>query len=556
MASSSPRPVDPDRSGHRRSRLFPSPWARSEKGGRVFIRWRIFITYLAVTCLLLWAVATNCLYFFVRYRSGYPEVRYSHIVGLPWTLKDYRKEKAEFFVEQGLAAAREGRWRDAFDQLRIGLPDASENQEARFTLTRIYLMAGRPDMARTVLVEGLDHNANKVEYLRTVLGFLFGQQADQAIVELANHLMAQETLGTEPRRLLAIARSFAYFNRDHFEAAKTSLAADHLSNSTEGQFIEACIAWETGLRESALIQLRAVYDRAPEHAEIYRAILTYLRDSGRQDEARRFVLARRLAFPNDPEAYVDYISLCSEANMPEAKTLAQEDFIRQFKEQPSSLIKLSALAAKQGWPDVAWAIAAMCSSSERETNIATLQGIEAEIVRGSYNKAVERAREVADQLTWQPAERIILTGLEGVALFGGGMDVEGADIINRVLAAPAGSASSLATLGKYLRQMDKIDEAARLLNRAIELDSLYQPALVELLRLERDRNNLGNVLELIKRLPTMRKPPAELIDAITNDLESDQYLFLKSREEVLASLRQRTKNAQGISGIDQGAVSN
>lgn len=504
------------------------------------------MVYAVFSLLLGWAVVGNALYFYLKNQEDYPEVRYGHIMGLPWTLGAYREAKGAYWVEEGLAAARQGKWGDAFSLLRRGLPFAPENQEARLTVARIYLMLDRPDLAKPILLEGLNYNPNQQQYLRDVLGFLFGQQADGAVAELADALLARPDLDPTIGRMLGVARVYAYFNRDQFEAAQQAIKKSALTGAPEAEFIEARIAWETGLRESALVQLRALHRRAPQDAEIYRTLLFYLRESKRLDEARRVAVGRQLAFPADPEAFVDYIALCAEDGMTERRGEAEVEFFQRFSGNSQALLKLAQLAAQRGWVEQAGRVVTLCEGKPRELCAATLLEIEAKLTAKAYVAAASQARDAAAaKWPWYPHERGLLAGLEGVALYGQGMDAEGLGTLNRLLASTTAQAQGLAVVGKRLQAMGKAEVAGRVLLRAVELDPLYQPALVELLRLELANQNLDQALAHIERLPLMRKPPGDLMREIIASLESDRYLFITGRKTAITALTNRLSLTQG-----------
>lgn len=411
-------------------------------------------------------------------------------------------------------------------------------------LARIYLMAGRPDMARPVLLEGLQYNSDQTEYLRSVLGFLFGQQADEAVIEVANNLLGQGGVAGDTRRMLAVARVYAYFNRDQFAAARSALAAEKLTENPEGQFIEARIAWETGLRESALVQLRALHARVPQDGEIYRTLIFYLREARLRDEARRVALARQFAQPGNPDAYVDFISLCEEDQLTDRLAEAEADFLRHFASDRPGLLKLAVWAASTGRSALAWRIVDLCRANPADLHASTILAVEAEINAGAFTDALKRARE-ASTLALSESQRATLSGLEAVALYGSGQDAEGLGALSRVLSRSVTPVASLAGMGKHLRRLGKLDAAGRVLHRAVELDPLHQPALVELLRLELQQRNLDASLELVGRLPTMRKPPGDLLAAMADNLESDRYLFVAPRKEIIVALRSRLAMAGG-----------
>ena len=524
----------PERTG------LPRPWSKSGKGGRIRIRWKILGLYLASCTLILWAILSASLYFFIKNRSGFTEVRYAHIAGLPFTLDAYRKAKGEFWVREGLQNAKDGEWRQAFGQLQMGLPYAPENEEARLMLARIYLMAGRPDQAGPILVQGLANHSNQADYLRSVIGFLFGQQADAAVVEVANKLLAEAKLDEGTRRMVAVARMYAHFNRDQFDKAVESMQAEGLAQSVEASFIRARVAWETGTRETALVMLRELHNRAPKDGEIYRTLLFYLRTMGRMDEARRLALARQWDQPSEPDAFVDYISLCADEGLRERAEQAEADFLKQFADKPNALLQLASWAAKEGRPNVVWQVAALCAQDPQAARQAALLGVEALLKSGAYVEAQKKVTELQSTSgEWAEAQRLTLQGLEGVAQLGLGQTADAHARFAQLSIAPRVPPTTLVSLAISAAKLGDEPSATRLLQRALDLDPLNQPALVELLRLDLKNHNLDRALPFVNRLPDMRKPPAELMSSIVSTLESDRYLFLAGRSDSIDALQSR-----------------
>ena len=519
------------------------PWDR-RADGQLHIRLASLTGWLTVTGVSAWLVVTGGLYWFIKDNTGYSEVRFSHIVGLPFTLKAYRQAKGEFLLHQGLEAAHENRWREAFELLQLGLPAQPANEEARLMLARIYLMAQRPDRAKTVFLEGLQFRSkNQADYIRTVLTFLFEQQADSTVVEITDALMSRSDLAPDIRNTLTLARLYASFNQDRFEEARRSLVGTSLEGSPQAKFIDIRISWERGLRESALIALRDLHALYPQDDEIYRTLQFYLREQGRLDEARRLALGRQLAFPTKHEPYLDFIRLCADGSMEARRTMAIDDYLRLFGQESEYLLRLQTLAAQFGWSDLAWRIVSLLPVDQvRERNTASALAIEADLARNAYAEAGGNAAEQLRQegkLT--EGERMIFTGLEGLAYFGQGVQAEGESRINRVLSSGMASSNTLASLGRHLQSMGQTETAERLYARAIKVDALNTSALVSLLQLKVDTQKLDESLDLVERLPIVRKPSRQLMQDILNTLWSDRYLYVANREPAIRSLENRVR---------------
>jgi hypothetical protein len=87
--------------------------------------------------------------------------------------------------------------------------------------------------------------------------------------------------------------------------------------------------------------------------------------------------------------------------------------------------------------------------------------------------------------------------------------------------------------------MGQTESALKLLRHAVEVDVLYQPALVALLRAEQSARDMAELRPLVERLPTLRKPPADLLAQLRATFESDRYLYLPKRAELVAKLAPR-----------------
>ena len=131
-------------------RFAPFNWERMPHATGVRVFWGRCAVWLVVLVCIGWLSLAVGAYGFVKYRRGFTEVSFQHMLLLPWKLDDYRRAKGEFLIKQGLELAEKQEWRPAFDLLRTGLVAAPDHREARLMTARIYLMAGRPDMVRTL----------------------------------------------------------------------------------------------------------------------------------------------------------------------------------------------------------------------------------------------------------------------------------------------------------------------------------------------------------------------------------------------------------------------
>lgn len=526
--------------------LAPYQKERMAHQTRLRVFWRRAVIWVVVLVLGLWFGAAGALYCFVKYQRGFSEVRFKHMVLLPWKIGEYRRAKAEFTLHQGLAAAEAQQWAEAFYALRAALPLVPEHKEARMLVARVYLMAGRPDQAQTVLVEGIDYHRDQLDYLRTVLGFLFSQQADEAVVELTRALQARGSGDPAFVRMVMTAQAYAHFNRGRFREAEVVFTSKGLGSTPEARFVGARIAWERGRRGEALMRLRELHEQVPDDAEIHRTLVYYLSEDGRHAELRRLGLAGQLARPDRPEGYLDFLAGAAELGAAEDVAATEADYLRRFAKDRPALLRLAERAAAKGRAGTVATVSELLAkedASERAAVTLLLAEAWLEAVKPEEVLAVPTASVEGNE-----THRLSLEGLRGVALARLGRLAEAEPLLWRVAESRRLPANTLVSLAGRLQQAGQAEMARRLLARAVEVDPLHQPALVAYLRDTAASGTWEDKGELVLRLAGMRKPPEDLLVEVEAAYRSDRFLFVVGREEIWRVVTRRLEELQAARG--------
>lgn len=510
-------------------------------GVRVF--WGRSAAWLIVLGCTAWMLVATAAFGFVKYRRGFSDVRFTHMLFLPWKLADYRHAKGEFLIRQGMALTEQQEWRAAFGPLRSGLAAVPEDREARLMVARIYLMAGRADMTSAVLAEGFKHHADQLDYLRTALGFFFGLQADETVIALTAEARTRLAEGSPARRMAATAQAYAYFNRDRYAEAEAVMESAGLRETPEGAFVAARIAWERGRREEALARLRALTAAVPEDDEIYRTLIFYLQTEERWAEVRSVSFERQLALPGRPEAYVQFILACAREGDGVRRAEAERVFFERFADDAAALLKLGEQAGTAGWVETAERVVERCGQLGRDQADAELLLLRAMVERRDYAGVL--AREVAAgsaRAAWTERQWLMRDGMRAVALYGIGRGAEAETLVRKVGETRLLPAQAFTALAVQLERVGQGGESLRVLRHALEIDPLHQPALVLMLRQKLAARELGDAPEWIGRLLGMRKPPADLLAGLRAALESDLYMYMPGRahtRKVLAEALQK-----------------
>ena len=499
--------------------------------------WGRLLLWLLLLLALAWTSLASGLFVFIKYRRGFSEVQYSHMLFLPWKLDAYRHAKGEFLIKQGLALAEKQEWRTAFDLLRPGLLAVPTHREARLMVARIYLMAGRADVTRTTLLEGVAYHANHLDYLYVVVGYFTGLQADETIIELVQDMQRQGNLSPDVNRFGKTAQAFAYYNRGRFDDAERILESAGLLSSAKGRLLAARILWSRGRTGEALGQLINLSGQEPQDEEIYRSLVEYLSIDRRWATLRRASWLRQLALPEQPAAYIDFIKACGDEGDTARRDEAEAAFFEHFGSNTQALLALSEAAAQNGRLAVCQRVAARCQELKRDEIDATLLVLRAQLETRAYPAVVEQCIDLgAAVLKWPERQRLVLGGLRAAALYGLKQEAEAEPLVRRLWESRALPAPVLAALALQVDRVGHRSEARRILRQAVTIDPLNQPALVFLLRSALVDYELQDAPAWIERLLSMRNPPADLLVGLSRGLGSDKYLFLPERQRTQAAI--------------------
>ncbi len=498
---------------------------------------RILLWLLVLVCVG-WVAVSSGLYVFVKYKRGFTDVRYTHLLLLPWKLQDYRREKGEFWIKKGLADAGAQKWREALEFLSPGLKAVPENQEARLMVARIYLMAGRTDLTRTTLIEGLQYHGDQLAYLRDVAGFFFGLEADTTLIELMSELRLRLSPSTPASRMAVTALAYACFNRGRYQEAVEALKSAGLLDTLEGRFVTARIDWEKGRREEALVQLRELTLRAPDNNEFYRAVIALLREDRQWGAMRRASLSRQLALPDNAEAYLDYIEACGAEQDETARASAERVFFERFANDTQAQLSLGERVAAEGRLETVNGVFARCCALGRDEVAVVFLLMEAQLVRGSYDAVLTTWFQSGARLSREKEPYpLMMDGLRAAALFGLGQDIEAEQLAGRLCLSWLLPVPTMLFLVEQWERVGRPEAADRLLRHAMEIDPLNRPAVLLALRLALKHGEMEKVPPLAVRLVAMRKPPFDMLDGVAKTLRSDLYLYLPGRLRAVAAIK-------------------
>ena len=522
-------------------RFSPITFSRSKKGIKLKIHWRRAVVASVLSLILGWVGLASGAYLFVKYKRGFSDVKYSHMLLFPWREAEYREARGDFLIALAKRQLSWNRLRESFYNVKVGSQLSPKNRDGRLLLAQFYMAWQRPDSAQQALIEGLEFNRADKQYLETLFSFLLQRQADDEVIEISDQLLGEvggAAINSELVNMVAMARASALFFRGNYDAAEDVVRRYRLTDSPDGQILALRIEWERGDRQVALERLQTLTDTLPENEQVYSQYASYLRETGRDDELRRLCLLRQLSFPDRPRPRIDLLYLYDKGRDEANVNASVEELFRQFTLNSDVMLALGDFAANTGRPELARRVYDHCIANKLSWEGPALMAAEAYLVSGRYTEALDTCRFMIEQHPeWGKRLYSVFNGLQAIANFGL-KDVQAAQLfLNNFLNQAGVRADNLVAVSNRLVKVGAKDQARQVLARAVSSDPLNQTALVSLIRLDLELDQVDFVGPNLRVLLSMRKPPVDVLKDAYDKLASDRYVFMFGRAALLDDLQ-------------------
>lgn len=521
-------------------RLAPFQYERSQHETHIRIFWKRGAVWLFILALLAWIALATALWLFVKYQRGFPGVRYSHMLFLPVKLDDYRREKGEFFIEEGRKKFAEKNYLEAFELMRLGLRSVPEDTEARRFVGDLYLHVRRPDLAQPLMVEGLPYNAEQLDYLQWVFASLFRFQEDDAVVRIAGEFLAAvPDASPNARHVVLMAEATAHFFRGRFAEARAVLKRHATELTQDGQLLLARMEVEEERTDIAVRRLNAVVQSHPANREVYANLIALLRQKGRHTELRRQALQRQLAFPAEPRAFIDELQALHDLGEVAARDAAIAAYLERFAADGSALDGLASFGSDAGLTELAHRLYEQRAELPLSPGTAAICLIESHLTAGRYAEAQAAIQRVTliDKSLPDATERGI-DALKAVAFFAQGDILPAQNFLSFYLQEARHQPELLLLTARRLEAVGARDFALQTLRKALEVDPLNQTAFGALIERDPEAFSADELRESLPRLLALRQPPTDLLRRLRTDLLGDRYLFFADRDALLGTLEQ------------------
>ncbi|TAG33038.1 MAG: hypothetical protein EAZ36_01325 [Verrucomicrobia bacterium] len=533
----------------RRAAARPKGWLRfspihiqkTNLGTRVRVNWKT--TVLAGLTLLLfgWTGGAGAAYLFVKYSRGFPEVKYSQMLFYPTQREAHQIARGDFLVDQAKKQLKEGNYREAFYNFRTGVSLSPSNREGRLFTAEFYALWQRPDLAQTLLIEGLTYHREDLEYVQALFSFLLQRQEDFDVIRLAKELISEAGPVAELNdrvQVVATAHALALFFRGNFDASEDTLARYGLNQTVEGKLLGVRMEWERGDTEAALVRLQQLTEEYPDNEQVYAQYAVYLRESGRVDELRRLSLMRQLSYPERARPRIDLLYTYDQAGNQAHLDTGISEIFRDFSSDAEVMFALADFATNAGRPQLARRIYEHCKANNLPWEGPALMTVEAYVVAKEYRAALAACAELEkENPEWAERFASAFDGIQAIAAYGL-KDGEAADaFLSKFLDQVGIRSENYVAVANRLINLGAMEPARKVLTRAVNVDSLNQAALTGLIHLDLKSGQVDALSIRLRALMAMRKPPRKLLSKAHDNLASDLFLLTPGRGALLDELR-------------------
>ena len=524
-------------------RFYPVSLRHTTQGWQLHVFWGRLVVSLILLVVFGWIGTASAAFLFVKYERGFEDVRFNDMLMLPARWQKYQVARGDFYIKTAQEQLKQEQYREAFYSLRIGVVKSPGNKDGRLLLAQFYNAWKRPEQAKQILLDGLPYLKGDREYLKLFFSYLLQQQEDQRTLSICHELLSGDKDLSARNQLIALASSSAGFFRGNYDQAEDVMKAYGLDTTRDGRLLSVRIDWDRGLKDLAIQHLGQLVLEFPNDEEIYAQQMSYLREMGRDADARRESFLRVIGHPDNAHARIDLLyALKKDGDTTGVKTNIDAIFI-DFPHDKQALMALGDFAADNGDVALARRVYERIKVHGFDAQGAGLMIVEANIVAKNYEGALEAVRLlVKENPEWSKHYAPIFNGLQAIAHYGSG-DAESAQLfLNNFLRQPNIRADNLVAVSKRLLAIGAKAQAHQVLEQACEDDPLNQAALSNLVQLDLDLNNTDTLAKNITRLMVMRKPSHDLLVLAYKKLGSDLFLFSPGRGSVLRDLRDATSS--------------
>lgn len=506
------------------------------------IRWKRVIAAMAAAAALMWLSGATAVWTYLRLGRGVEAATWLDIA-MPHRWDRVRRALGDHYLSLASAAIAARDFERALHLYRSGIARSPENTAGRLGLAQLYMLYRRPELAKPVLLGGIERLARDREYLQRVLQFLLDFQFDADLHTVTENLL-RRSLPPADAQLVALYAATVAFQRGNYDRCESLLHSPRLDGTPEGGLLLARADFERDFPDLALLRLNDLVQRDAALDAAYVLLGQVRRKLGQTRELELNATLRLANNPLSPSPRIDFLYLHHERGQSAPLEREVTAFLTHFSQDQTGLLALGDFAANTGRPDLARRIEQLFRERRWPAEAPTLLTAEACLVAGRHAEGL-LALQTAARLDPEASKRLgaVFDSLQAVALFGLNRPDEARLHLEHLLGQPNLRAENLHVVATRLVALGHAAHARTLLERAVTLDPLNQSALTDLVRLKAEQRHFATLPAHARQLLAMRKPSREVLALAARAWGSDFNLLHPEQAALLAELRAHARRS-------------
>lgn len=480
--------------------------------------------------ILAWLVASLSLVVFIKKKKGYEAIRFSDIA-LPWNWDEVQPKWGDYFITKGIEHQGQGEWQQAYHFIRIGVSKSPSNLEGRLALADFLFQANDVAQAVNILETGIEYALQDEEFWNKLINFLQYYHADREIIRILGHALDE---GGVPPKQIGIAESAlakAHYHQANFAEV---LSIFGKKPGISNQLLRAQIYWDQGLENLAIQNLEALNSMLPNQREVVPLLTKFYKQSGDIDAALKLSKFTYLNNPYSVGATMNYLRTTGENFSTEIERFLAR--VPEIFENKDALFLLVNFLSEIGIHEKLDEVITQSKPDFQNDPMIWFLRLESLVNGSSYDQAIELLKAPPSSINQLiPLHRILFNSLSLASYYAVGDTGKGKISMQQLFNSGHIRPETLLRLTRKLIEIERPEEAGRVLQFLLQQNPGNHAALVEKIRIDLRTGNFEEAIKLSQTMVINRTMPFELKKELVEGLTTDKQIY---HTEVAPLIRQ------------------
>lgn len=429
--------------------------------------------------------------------------------------------------------------------LRHGVARSPGNIKGRIYLAQLNSIFGRQDLALKTYEEGIPHlqerfpNPTKddLDFIRSYLQFLFYENRDREILELAKKILPATPEKTDLYLMTAYAAAQASFLRTDYQGSERYLTDYGIEKTEEGFYLRSEIRWTQGKKSEAVDLLKEAIKVHPSSPRLFSQLISLYRRQDDHARALRYSTWFANVRPLDPKPRVEIITDLHKLGKAKEAEEEIERFLSEFDKKPDGLQLLANFATDTGNHALAHRLYQIALEKGYRASVFALLCIEAEINAKRHREAAAFCDRIqTENAEWLKEPSSTFFALRAVVAFGLEKPEEASRHLELYLTEKKPSDRTCLMIVKRFREFGMMAGAKQMLAYGRKTYPKDQSLVANVLEIALDEKDGPTAVASGKELLELRKPSEAVLNRTRKALASEAFKDVPGSRELIAEI--------------------